>query len=141
MLRAYGAEGGSSVWAIGNLPCRQTQSLVRYRGLEQRSREGADAGGTVQHGAGTHSVSTRTLSPFTELAGRSVKAGPSAEMGQAHGWRAPRWGSSGGTAKVGEALKSTMSSRSSAAASRAVIGGRFHLRSISFNTDVWSRST
>jgi hypothetical protein len=38
-LRAYGAEGGSNVWAIGNLPCRQTQSLVRYQGLEQRSRE------------------------------------------------------------------------------------------------------
>jgi hypothetical protein len=44
-------------------------------------------------------------------------------------------------AKAGGDVKSTMSSRSSAAASRAVIGGRFHFRSISFNTDVWSRTT
>jgi hypothetical protein len=30
---------------------------MRYQGLEQRSREGADASGKVQHGAGTQPVS------------------------------------------------------------------------------------
>ena len=33
--------------------------LLRYQGPEQRSRNGADAEGTIRHGAGTHSVLQR----------------------------------------------------------------------------------
>src|SRR6266496_2368836 len=47
-------------------------------------------------------------------------------------------GSRGGVRKCGGPSRSSASRGSSAAASRLVSGGRFHLRSISLSIDVWS---
>jgi hypothetical protein len=48
-------------------------------------------------------------------------------------------GSRGGRRKAGGAVKSTMSRKSLAAASRRVRVGRFHFLSQSFSIDVWSQ--
>ena len=53
----------------------------------------------------------------------------------------PRPGSAGGSANAGGPRRSSVSSRSSALASRYVSAPRFHLVSISLRIDVWSCTT
>ena len=76
---SFSVSGGNARW------------LLRYQGPEQRSREGADANGRVQHGAGSHSVLVRTVvhrpggqSGTVEVSGfRDNKAAP--DPGSAYG--------------------------------------------------------